>query len=169
MGGRDELDRLVEAFRAWGVSDPESWARSQVEEGIDQYGRLVFLRGAWQCVHREGEDAWIDAITEAARKRPDEPGAGAGHALERLLAAGADRQDLAELVRVMQWELLHGLMYLLSDPTFVDYPSDGVPRVEWALFRIDDDGVPQGPIGFLHESVLETDPTGREMRPARRS
>jgi hypothetical protein len=36
----------------------------------------------------------------------------------------------------------------------------------WQLMRTNDDGDCLGPIGGLHESVLETDPTGREMRPA---
>jgi len=36
----------------------------------------------------------------------------------------------------------------------------------WGLFQLDGDGTPVPPcIGGLHESVLETDPTGREMRP----
>jgi hypothetical protein len=35
----------------------------------------------------------------------------------------------------------------------------------WALVQIGDDGDVLGNIGGLHESVLETDPTGREMRP----
>jgi hypothetical protein len=33
------------------------------------------------------------------------------------------------------------------------------------LFEVSEDGTPGRPIGGLHESVLETDPTGREMRP----
>jgi hypothetical protein len=45
------------------------------------------------------------------------------------------------------------------------YPSDPVPRVGWALFEVDDNGRPLREIGMLQESVLETDPTGREMRP----
>ena len=35
----------------------------------------------------------------------------------------------------------------------------------WALFQIDEEGKPIRPIDHLHESALETDPTGREMRP----
>jgi hypothetical protein len=33
------------------------------------------------------------------------------------------------------------------------------------LFQTDDDGQPVVPITGLHESVLDTDPTDREMRP----
>ncbi len=40
-----------------------------------------------------------------------------------------------------------------------------VRHVAWALAQVDDAGNVLGGIGGLHESVLETDPTGREMRP----
>lgn len=42
---------------------------------------------------------------------------------------------------------------------------EAVKQVRWALMRIDDDDQPIDRIGSLHESVLETDPSGREMRP----
>lgn len=161
----DDIKALTEHFRSWGVDDAEGWARSQLSEGINQYARLVFLSGAWQSVIREGDTTWIDGLVSAAEKRPDDPGAGAGLALKRLMAAGADRDDLGDLVRVMQWELLAALAYQLSDPHIVTYPSDPVPRVGWALFEVDDNGRPLREIGMPQESVLETDPTGREMRP----
>jgi len=82
-----------------------------------------------------------------------------------MLAAGVSSADIAEVVRVMQWELLHALTYQLADPGVVDYPSPDIPHIEWALFELDSDGNPRRQIGGLHESVLWTDPTGREMRP----
>jgi hypothetical protein len=40
------------------------------------------------------------------------------------------------------------------------------PNFAWGLFRVGETGDPIQPrIGGLHESVLETDPTGREKRP----
>jgi hypothetical protein len=41
-----------------------------------------------------------------------------------------------------------------------------LPRVNWTLFEVDDDGEPLHAIDALHESVLDTDPSGREMRPS---
>lgn len=42
----------------------------------------------------------------------------------------------------------------------------GAPDPEgWARSQVDDDGNILGFIGGLHESVLETDPNGRGMRP----
>jgi hypothetical protein len=61
----------------------------------------------------------------------------------------------------MQAELLLTFCYLLEDPGKVE---DAVADVAWALVRIDDEGNPLETIGGLHESVLDTDPTRREMR-----
>jgi hypothetical protein len=96
---------------------------------------------------------------------PRDPGAGAGQALQRILSSGASQEDVAELVRVMQWKVLAGLAYQLSDPSVVEYPSKDLPEVSWKLFEVDEEGQPLHPIDMLHESILETDPSGREMRP----
>jgi hypothetical protein len=42
----DELQELTELFARLGAPRPESWARSQLEEGIPQLARFVFLRQA---------------------------------------------------------------------------------------------------------------------------
>jgi hypothetical protein len=62
----------------------------------------------------------------------------------------------------MQAELLFQLCYLLEDPGDVE-PE--VADVAWSLVQMDDDGNVLASVNGLHESVLETDPTGREMRP----
>lgn len=161
----DDLRQLSDHFRAMGAVEPESWARSQLEEGIPQYARFVFLRQAWKSILAENDTAWIDPLIKESDRRPRAPGAGAGPALKRLLATGAAREDLAELVRVMQWHVLQSLAYQLSDPGSAEYPSDDLPRVNWTLFEVTDEGEPLHPIDGLHESVLDTDPSGREMRP----
>jgi hypothetical protein len=125
---------------------------------------LVFLREAWKTVIADGDTSWIDVLIGEAERRPQDPGAGAGSALKRMLAAGASREDISEVVRVLQWRVLFGLSYLLSDPGKVKYPSKKLPRVNWTLFEVDEDGEPLHPIPGLHESVLGTDPSGREMR-----
>jgi hypothetical protein len=160
-----DLQQLTEHFRAMGAFEPDSWAKSQIEEGIPQYARLVFLRQAWKNVITEDETSWIDPLIQESKRRPREPGSGAGPALKRMLAAGASREDIAEVVRIMQWRVLAGLAYQLADPGVVDYPSEELPRVNWTLFEVDENGEPLHPIDGLHESVLDTDPSGREMRP----
>jgi hypothetical protein len=61
----------------------------------------------------------------------------------------------------MQSKLLFSLCYLLDDPGDVE-PE--VKDIAWSLFQVDEDGRPIAPLSCLHESVLATDPTGREMR-----
>jgi hypothetical protein len=96
------------------------------------------------------------------KSHPSEPYAGAGHALESLIAKGATPEELIDLVRGMQAELLFRLCYLLEDPA-LDEPE--VSDIAWGLFTLDPDGRPKARLTGLHESVLETDPTGREMKP----
>ena len=155
------FDELTAIFRKLGANDPEGWASSQVQEGIPQLARFVFLKQAWSLVLADGDTGWIAPYIESALKRPDEPYAGVGLALQRLLSAGADPNDLTDVVRGMQADLLFNLCYLLGDPGFPNQIAD----VSWGLFQLDDDDRPIAHIGGLHESVLETDPTGREMRP----
>jgi hypothetical protein len=62
----------------------------------------------------------------------------------------------------MQAELLFGLCYLLDGH---DASEPEVADVFWCMFQTDGNGKALRSFGALHESVLETDPTGREMRP----
>ena len=73
-------------------------------------------------------------------------------------------RDLTSIVRVMQWKLLSDLCYLLDDPGEVE---EEVKDIAWQLFQIDADGTPIAAISGLYESVLEVEPSGREMGSAR--
>jgi hypothetical protein len=76
------------------------------------------------------------------------------------LAAGVSTDDLTEIARCVQAQLLFSLAYLLEGSQ--EFGVD----VSWGLFETNQDGSPTDiQIGGLHESVLETDPTGRWMRP----
>jgi hypothetical protein len=161
MGRPTEFRELTALFRKLGAKDPESWARSEVEEGINQLGRFLFLRQAWASIFSEDDEGWIDTEIKYARANSSAAGAGLGLALERALVANAARTDLIEIARVAQWQLLHRICYLLDDPSF-DEPE--LADTSWGLFEVDGDGQPIRRIEGLHESVLETDPTGREMR-----
>ena len=151
------LEELTALFRKLGAEDPEGWARSQHNEGIDQLARFVFLREAWKFVVPPGDSSWIDNVIANAKMRPSDPGSRVGQALERLLALGADRKDLHEVVRDMQHELLFSLCYLLDGP---DELEPKLADLSWQLVRIDEDGEIVSTIDSLHESVLETDPAG---------
>lgn len=162
---RYSLDELQDIFTRLGADDPQAWARSQHEEGINQLHRFLFLRQGWKGVCGENDDSWIDHQIAHFHGRPDEPYAGIGRALERLLALGADRRDILDLVRGTQAEALFNFSYLLSDPNLQGDEVKEVREMGWALVETDREGKPTGRgIDLLHESVLEMDPTRREMR-----
>jgi hypothetical protein len=159
---KDEKE-LAELFRELGARDPEGWAASQASRGINQLHRFLFLRQAWERVVSESDDTWIDLEIANSKQNPGQPFAGVGHALARLQAMGASREDIVDLTRGMQARLLFDICYLLADPSICE-PS--VEDLGWALVETDEDFEPTGEtISGLHESVLNTDPTGREMRP----
>jgi len=158
-----DLESLTDLFRKLGAPEPGLWARSQLNEGINQLHRYLFLREAWKRIVADSDDSWIDAEIENSERRPGVPYSGIGNALKALLDSGADRRLISEVVRGKQAELLFSLCYLLEDPG-LDEPE--VSHVGWILVETDGKGDPtERPITGLHESVLETDPTGREMRP----
>jgi hypothetical protein len=157
-----KTSRLTHLFKIAGATDPQSWAKSEIDEGIPQLARFVFLRQAWRLVVADSDVTWIDREVQHSEQKPNVPGAGLGHALSRLLSAGANREDLTELARTVQWQLLHGLCYQLEAPS-IEEPE--LNHVAWGLFEVDEEGNAGRSIHGLHESVLETDPTGREMRP----
>jgi hypothetical protein len=158
----DTLPTLTALFEKLGARDPESWAASQLDENIPQLHRFLFLREAWRRVVSDGDPKWIDAHIRESEKRPDAPYTGVGAALKRALAAGVSPEDLTEITRGIQAQFLFGLCYMLEDNGLTEPELEGVA---WGLFQTDEDGQPLAPITGLHESVLDTDPTGREMRP----
>lgn len=157
-----EVEELTKLFRKLGADDPESWASSQVNEGINQLGRFVFLREAWALVISEDDHRWIDGEIKASELSPEAPTSGTGKALKNVIDKGCDKQDISDAVRGMQYELLFRLCYLLECP---DELEQELGEFSWGLMQLDSDGQPIAYIQALHESVLGMDPTGREMRP----
>jgi hypothetical protein len=160
------LHELTALFRKLGAGDPEGWARSQIDDNSSQLARFLFLKQAWKSVVGEDDREWI---SEARRVDPDGPGGEIGPAIARVLAAGGDQDDLTKIVRVKQWELLFSLCHLLDDPDWMrEEDSEIIEKagdVLWCLVQVDENGQPIAIVDGLHESVLETEPTGREMRP----
>jgi len=148
----NDTARLTQLFESLGARNAGGWADSQISEGIPQLQRYLFLRQAWRAVLDERDVDWI-----AREIRYSERDAAAPY-------AGVAAQDLMDIVRGVQAKLLFGLCHLLDDPGLSE---PALESLAWGLFEVDEQGNPVLPrLGGLHESVLETDPTGREMRPS---
>jgi hypothetical protein len=153
---------LTELFQKLGAPNPELWAASQTEAGINQLGRFLFMRQMWSLVLDENDHSWIQTEIEHSKRNPGAPCSGIGPALQRLLDKGAAPQDITDVVRVMQYVLLFRVGYLLDDPNLSE------PELQdffWGLFQVNEDGEIIDPIEGLYSSLLSLDPTGREMRP----
>lgn len=157
---------LKALFGKRGASDAAELARSEVNEGIPQMLRLLFLREAWLRVQDEADHTWIAREIESARQHSDRPYSQLGGILERCRARGVSDEDLTDMARCHQAAMMFRLCYLMSSGP--EHVPEELEDVSWGLFRINDDDRPVGPaIDALHESVLAMDPTGREMRPRR--
>ncbi len=136
------VEALSRVFTTLGARHPERWARSHVQDGVDQIGRFVFLRALWGRIVKDGR--FLDKMRK--NKSALTP------VVERLLVAGADEGDLTTLVRALQVGLLVDLCQLLDDP------ADNDEGVRWGLWRMDKRGLPLWQLGDLRLDVLDVDP-----------
>jgi len=141
-------EKLTKIFEDLGAANPEDWAESEVSEGIPQLARFLFLKGCWSNIVSDTEPSWIDEIISRIPEDSNELFAGTAHALRRLLASGANREDIAEVVRGMQAELLFHVCYQLADSDVVE----GYDFVKWALMEVGEDEVPSREIAGLHRA-----------------
>jgi hypothetical protein len=148
--------------RQMGFPSPDAIVRSEVEEDIPQLARHTFLKGAWAGIVPDDDLSWIGEQEGSSKPGSKQPYAGVADAIRKLKAQGTDMRALAEIVRGMQAQLLFHIAYQLSDPDSVA-GNDG--SIGWALVEASEDGEFGREISGLHESVLGTDPTGRDMRP----
>jgi hypothetical protein len=145
----EQLERLSRIFQKLGVPSPESYARSEMEEGIPQLAIVYFLYRAFACFVEEGSDQWIKRVTHM---QPDDR---CSHALRRILRAGIDRNDLTDVVRFMQHSLLKDLIFLIDDNSSVNFDDPEMRRelqaIHWRLFRVDEGGTPTAGMDAMHE------------------
>lgn len=105
--------------------------------------REELLAHLWQSIINAHLDpVGLDRVIAHCKRRPDDPFADIGPAIERALAAGASPRDLCIIGRGAAYEAVFGTLYALGDP-----------------------GVDGNEVFGLHESLLGADPSGLEGRP----
>jgi hypothetical protein len=157
---------LVSLLTRARVRDPELWADSELQEGIAQVARAIVLWRLWpEAIDRfAGDLSWIDEAIAEGERDANAPFADAGAALSAALAAGVSREDIGKIAQSVAFSAVFSTLYRIDEGA--DYEFDDGPG--WVLMELDQEtGQPTGrDVGGLHESLLETDPTGREGRPA---
>ena len=148
--------KLASIFRRLGADDPESWAESEVEEGIPQLGLFVFLKQAWQNIIDESRpDEWFDKVAEYGKDDPDSHWGQLSRAIDVVLASGVTREQLATLVQLLQYDMLNTMCFQLDDGGYESdiNVQDGEewPPVRWSLQLVDDDGNVKDSLDGLHE------------------
>ncbi|WP_406097083.1 hypothetical protein [Kitasatospora purpeofusca] len=141
-------------------SNPDDWSAHALQS---------FLTTMWSMVvdedsYTDGHPSWIDLSGHQQGTVPT--GAGTG-ALHRILACGVNPDDLTDVVREMQHNLLYGVCQLIDDPGLLGIGLDeewSEPTdFRWELVAVRTTG-PAGraPIHGLHSSLDDLDPSGRD-------
>jgi len=132
-------EALRVAFIDLGAPDPESWARSEIDEDIPQLARLAFLRAVWRQIEEWREIDTVPALT-----------------------GKVSGEVVALAVRVATQAAFHtalGVIGVIDDEEDVATPA----APGWRLVECDAEGRPTGRVlSGLHESFLAADPRGIE-------
>lgn len=127
---------LTTKFEKLGVPDPSNWAKSQINEGIDQLARATVLRAMADIVVRSSKmpELIADEVRDASK---------------RIENAGVSSTDLALIVKTAVYRSLSDMMVLFDDcAEFENNPG----QVHARLFKLDDNFEPASAIEGLHES-----------------
>ncbi|WP_260606475.1 hypothetical protein [Streptomyces sp. WAC08241] len=143
--GKAAAESLRARFEALGAADGGDWAKSEICEDLPHLARFVLLRSLWHGPI----GSWADP--GALDQLP---------AAQRLLAAGADKEDLVRLVRAVAYEAVFATLDELDSGS--DVNVSGID-VGWLVMESGEDGTPTGrALSGLHEDLLAMDPSGRE-------
>ena len=142
---RDRATALADLFELRGAQDPQDWARSEISENIAQMARFLILRRLWQDV----VGPWMepDSLQQMGPAR-------------RLLANGANPHDVLLVARAGAYDAMCAMVGMLDAGIDWEVAPQGPG---WSLMETDGDGALTGrAISGLHESLLETDPSGND-------
>jgi hypothetical protein len=174
MGAGD----MKKVFERLGHDAETAECYAEQDDAEEMVVRSAFLHMLWALVIREdkhvdGEPAWIEEWLRGARKR-GEPPKGVAAALQRMLDKGVDPEDLTDVVRAMQWEIIDNVAQLIDGEWISDLRQEipGLPEFSWRLYqvRVDEDyeAHPLRELTDLHPQLVEVDPSGREGEPRER-
>ena len=155
---------MISRMKELGAEDAEGWVRSEIEEGIPQIARSLFLRRVWREMNGWGANIGsMDELIHAEGERsPEGYFAKASKAIERMRAAGVSLEDVSCIAKMAAYEAMFSLIQVIDDGGDPD-AGDDLPG--WALIEIGPDGEDTGRnVDALHESILEVLPAEDERK-----
>lgn len=153
MPNQEALHNLIETFRLLGADDPESWAVSEVEEGIPQLAMYVFLRRALELFSERSLERWVQSVVHGHASQH----ALAKQALSRIFERGIPREDVRCILDSFGCDVLMEFCCLIDNTCSSHFDDDQLNRkmahIDWRLYAVDDNGNPTSPMEGLHEIV----------------
>jgi len=137
-----DTEDLAAKFEMLGVPDPAIWAKTQVNEGIDQLSRATVLRAMADVVIKSSSmpALFADAVWVTDEVR---------NAAKRIEDSGVSSADLALFVKTAVYHSLSDMMVLFDNcAEFEINPG----QIQAGLFKLNDDFEPSSAIEGLHES-----------------
>ena len=157
---RRRAAHIAESLRELGANDPEGWALREVEEDAPQVARLLFLQRLWLNAHlweADPADWFAPDPSPPPLAEYENPVQSSYEAVQRILAAGADPQDLQQVARAVCVETLFDVVHAIDEG---GDPSAGEGMPGWLLAEVD--GVTDETTGRvleqLSDDVLMLDP-----------
>ncbi|MER5850675.1 hypothetical protein ABT126_27530 [Streptomyces sp. NPDC002012] len=139
--------------------------------------RQSFLTTVWNMAvdedaYTDGSPSWIESWLRG-HEQGSVPGSASAAALHRILACGADPDDLTDVVRQMQHDLAYNVCQLIDDPGLlgIGLDEDWSEQTDfrWELVAVRTaQPTERAPIDGLHSSLDELDPSGRGGEPRSR-
>lgn len=128
----------ADLFAVLGVSDPEGWAHAHRLDGTNQIARATALRALADIV-AEGPALW-----QTQTETPATPEVRA--AANRIAASGVLEEDLALVLQSTSFEIVFGVLALLSG---AHEPKINPANVAFGTFALDDDTLEPTPGDLL--------------------
>jgi hypothetical protein len=172
------MDKLKPVFEGLGHDEESAAYYAKSDDANRMVVRSAFLHMLWSLVidedsHVAGEPRWIEEWLRGAR-RDGEPPTGVAAAVQRVMDKGVDSEDLTDIVRAQQYEIIYNVCQLL-DGEWLGHLREQLPDLppfSWRLYEVAEDEnyevTPVRPIDGLHEQLGEVDPADREGEPRSR-
>lgn len=128
---------MIRLLRRLDIPNAEEIVRGDLDQNEPRVASEVLLHDLWSEINawRDNSEEWIPSFIDACAKDPESSNAGAGVALERMLAAGIDPVDVGRLARMVAYKSMFHFLRVLEEGSEAEVYKD-LPG--WKLAEIDE-------------------------------